>query len=174
MRLTTKTAGAAAAIAALAVPAAAVAENQGGTHSRSAEQRSAHQKKTQKVAFVVTGTLTGETVAATDRAAGGETLSLDVTSANRHARQGFDADPRLSRSFIEKTGTEGTKEFTVDSNGASVRLAEGQTDLAAGQQIKLIGKVERTRTRTESGKPTWSYGTPDIRKVVVTDSSDQD
>ena len=182
----------AAALTALAVPSAAVAdhreptdrghgndrsEQDRGDSQRQNQNRSRHQNRNrrgkQSVGFSLSGTglsgLSGSTLALP--------LTLDVTSANRHARRLLE----LTRADIQGSGTE---TFGASSDTFLLRFAgitdgnnDGTVDLAdvlATDRVKVIGKVTRTRTRDEDGDRTTSYGGLNIRKIVISRASAED
>jgi hypothetical protein len=175
---------AAAAIAALGIPAVAEAAKpaepgkQGRDRAAQKQSDNAGKSKRSKskgVGFTLAGVLGAEnTPTLTDGVLGD--FSLDLTSANKHARNALDID----KSDVRGTGA--TLVDVADGDTVVVKFGDGVTDGAdegtdvsmadvqAGDRIKVIGKVQRTRTRSESGtgKPKFTYGAVDIRKVVIT------
>ncbi len=138
-------------------PADAGRKGQEKAAQQQAKQRGNQQAKQQKgVGFTLSGVgLTSLPVA--DGALTGP-LTLDVTSANRHARTLLG----LSRDEIAGTGT-----FSVGTTGDGVVVRfdglSASDALRATDRIKLIGKV----TRVRKGDTT-TVRTLDIRKIVVT------
>lgn len=181
----------AAALTALAVPSAAVADHRehsdrGHGNDRSEQRRgdsqnqrqnrnrSQHrnQRGKQRVGFSLAGTgLTG-----TDNGTLALPLTLDITSANKHARKLLEID----RTFIEGTGT---KTFGTSGDTFLVRF-EGITDtdndgnlfehVVATDRVKVIGRVLRTRTRDEDGDRTTTYSDLNVRKIVVSREGAED
>lgn len=176
------------AIAALTIPAAADAAKPSEPGSkgrakaeqqRSAKAQKKSQPKTQRVGFTLAGTeLAGLplTTAAGDVAA--SSFTLDLTSANKHARNalGQGEAPDVTKAFIDG---DNTSTVPADANGFELKL-EGVTDgddagtdvtvadVLATDRVKVIGKVVRTRTKSKGSKPSFTYGAIDIRKVIVT------
>ena len=126
--------------------------------AKQAEQKAKKAKKAKKVkgvGFTLSGIgLTSLPVA--DGALTGA-LTLDVTSANKHARTLLE---------LSKTDIAGTSTFPVGTSGDAVvvkfdGLSEGDA-LQATDRIKVIGKVTRVRKGDET-----TVRTLDIRKIVV-------
>ena len=148
------------AIAALALPAAAQADQpaEPGKQGRdkAAQKQSAKASKAKGIGFSVKGTgLTALPVA--DGALTGA-LTLDPTSANRHARSLL----TLTKADLRGTGTEtfgvaGDK-VVVEYVGLTAADALQATDV-----VKVGGKV----TRTGKGKAA-TLGTLDIRRITIT------
>jgi hypothetical protein len=120
------------------------------------DAKSKKAKKAKGVGFTLSGTgLTSLPVA--DGALTGP-LTLDVISANKHART------LLS---LDQTAIAGTTTFPVGSSGDAVLVRfEGLTAtdaLQATDTVKVIGKVTRVRKGDET-----TVRTLDIRKLVVT------
>ena len=139
------------AVAALALPAAAQATKpaEPGKQGRDkAAQKKAAQKPKGK-AFTVKGTTTATALPVTDGALTGP-LTLDPTSANKHART------LLTLSKEELAGT-ATETFGVTGDAVVVKyVGLAATDaLTATDVVKVHGKVKRD-------------GTLDIRKITVT------
>ena len=135
------------AVAALAFPAAAAADRPADKPAKPTKPAKAQKVKKQKsVGFTVGGVkLSGLTV--TDGKLGGP-LTLDPTSANKHAR-----------TFLElsKTDLKGDKTVSLGTAADAVKVTyEGLTATDAVQptdRVKVIGKL--------------SGSTLDIRKIVV-------
>lgn len=131
--------------------------------------------KTQKVGFTFAG-LIGATGAPDAAPVAGtefftlttDPFSLDLESANQHARKALG---------ITKAASEGTTLTQIDEGSTTDRFRltlvgydEGEAP-DAGDRVKVIGKV--TRTRNAKGSATkFTYGEIDVRKVVVTDAPD--
>ena len=178
----------AAALTALAVPAAAqadrpddagergraTAEQKRAGHDDQRSERSKAKKPrgTQRVGFALKGIgATGLT--ATDGKLAGP-FSLDVTSANKAARKLLELD----REAIQ--GTTPTELPVAADDEAKLRFvgltdgnADGKIDAADIQptdRVKVLGKVTRTRTRSGEGEErttTTTYGPLDIKKIIV-------
>ena len=143
---------AAATLAALALPGAALADGSdraAEAHKQNAERKSQKAKKAPKgKAFVVKGVdASGLTV--TDGALAGA-LTLDPTSANQHARKKLELTKAALRG-------EDTVSFGTAGDKVLVKYVGLQsTDtLAPTDVVKVIGKVNRS-------------GELDIRKITVT------
>ena len=157
------------AIAALALPGAAFADqpadpgSQGKAKGKAKqEQKTSKAKKAKGVGFTVKGTeLSGLTV--TDGKLAGP-FTLDPTSANRHARDFLGLTSQQVAG--EDTATLGTAAdaVTVRLNGLNAGEAILPTD-----SVKVIGKV----TRVKKGDTTTTR-TLDIRKVTITRGSGGD
>ncbi len=165
-----------AAVAALGISGSALAHGRAGQHGKA----HTHTAKTQKVGFTLAGVLGSDTATFPQFTAVGDNFtasafSLDLTSANKHARNALG----IQKSAIEGTGLTafnfGTDQFklTVEGITNGGDTTTWNDDLAAGDRVKVIGKVERTRESHTHGKPTWDYGTVDVRKVIVTREAPQ-
>lgn len=158
-----------AALAAMAVPAAAAAHGRPGDagktgrdnatqqHARHQSASSATKTKTPKgVAFVVKG-ISAAGLTVTDGKLGGP-LTLDPTSANKHARDFL----ALTKA---KLATTDTVAFGTAGDAVVVKyVGLKPTDaLQATDVVKVIGKV----TRVRKGDTT-TPRTLDIRKITVT------
>jgi hypothetical protein len=173
------------AIAALAVPAAALAAQpdnpgqQGRDNAAAKRQANTNSTTTKWVGFTLKGLLvTGQTFPAFTAVGENFTLNdpaLDLISANRHARKALDIEPSeiegTSATPLDLTNTDQFKLNVVGITDAGT-IGSWNDDLAAGDSVKLIGKVERTRTKEPGEKPTFDYGAVNIRKVVVTRGGD--
>ena len=173
----------AAALSALVLPVAADAAKpaQPGKKGRdnAAQRKSQQTPKTKKVGFTLKGLIVAnETFPAFAPVVGTEHFTLtsdpfelDLISANRAARK---------KLGIDKTAIEGTVVTEIDELATddhfrfrTVGITDAGTDgthndLAAGDSVKIIGKVERTRNAKVAGEPTsFTFGDVDVRKVVV-------
>ncbi len=148
MSIKTKTL-AAAAIAALAVPGAALADGSAKSHGKSSQAKSHQKAKGPKgKAFTIKGVdLANLAVDAEQKLTG--PLTLDPTSANKHAR----AFLKLSKADLrgEKTVSLGTAADAVKVTYEGLTATDA---IQATDVVKVIGKVSGT--------------TLDIRKIVVT------
>ena len=163
-----------AAIAALALPAAAQAAKpaEPGKQGRDkAAQKQAAQKPKGK-GFTLTGLIGAENAPAAAPVTGTdkwtlttETFSLDLISANKHARNVL-VDEVFDGTALTSITHNTTDQFLLKAVGFDENEAPN-----AGDRVKVVGKV--TRTRNAKGSETkFTYGTVDIRKVVVTDADD--
>ena len=152
MSIKTKTMTAAA-LAALAVPAAALAdgsERSAEAHKKNSERKA--QKTTPKSkAFVVQGvSLSGLAVDGDKKLTGA--LTLDPTSANKHARKVLDTDG------LTKTELRSTKTVSFGETGDAVVLRyvglQSTDAIQPTDRVKVIGKVARD-------------GKINIRKITV-------
>lgn len=147
------------AIAALALPAFAVAHGNGssqaGTHGKghAGTHGQSHKCSAHKVGYVASGTVTAVALTQTagqdtpndssdDRYSG--TLSFDVKHANHHAR-----------------GDAGKGNYTLTN--ARIVLGNGVTAPAAGQRVKVTGKITTVAKKCTDKS---SAGQVTIRQVV--------
>lgn len=140
-----------AAIAALALPAAAQA-GKPSEPGKQGKERAAQKKAAQKPkgkAFTLKG-ITSETALPVADGALTGALTLDPTSANRHARSLL----TLTKADIRGTSTE-TFGVTGDKVVVKYEGLEATDALTATDRVAVVGKVRRD-------------GTLDIRKITVT------
>ena len=150
MSIKTKTT-AAVTLAALALPGAALADGSdraAEAHKKNSERKAQKAKKAHKgKAFVVKG-VDAANLTVTDGALAGA-LTLDPTSANKHARKALE---------LTKTELRGEDTVSFGTAGDKLRIKyEGlqSTDaLLPTDEVKVIGKVNR-------------QGQIDIRKITV-------
>ena len=155
MSIKTKTMTAAA-LAALAVPAAALAdgsERSAEAHKKNSERKA--QKTTPKTrAFVVQGVGVTGVLPVADKKLNGA-LTLDPTSANKHARKVLDTDG------LTKAELKSTKTVTFGETGDAVLVRyvglPADSALQATDRVKVIGKVARSGDKS----------TINIRKITV-------
>jgi hypothetical protein len=175
----TKTA-VAAGLAALALPAAAVADKpaEPGKKGRdnAAAKRAEHQpakpenaarqrkaRKVKRVGFTIKGTNLAS-LPVTDGALT-EGLVLDPTSANRHARVALG----LTKATIKSDAL--TDAFGVAGDEVTVRLS-GLTSSDALQPtdvVKVVGRVERSGKGRNA-----TYGAIDVRRITITRETGDD
>ena len=150
-----------AAVAALAAPAAADAAKPTDPGSKG-QQKSQNAKSKQKgVGFAVAGVNVGvgeNSFADSTSAQDVKALTLDVTSANKHAR-----------TFLSLTTDESKKGVSISDTAdgkAIVRFVgfEGTPVLDAFDRVKVVGKV----TRVRKGASAASVRKLDIRKITIT------
>lgn len=129
--------------------------------AQKSEKRSAKSKKSKGVGFTLSGIGLSSLPVADGALTDG--LTLDVTSANKHARTFL----KLSKADIAGTGT-----FSVGSAGDKVLVRfnglSSSDTLQATDRVKVIGKV----TRVRKGDST-TVRSLDIRKIVVTREDSQ-
>jgi hypothetical protein len=125
------------------------------------------------VGFVVRGTLTSFTADVAGTPANEASVSITVTGANRHARNSGelqDMDPVKPGTQVKGgpyTATASTDPFTVKLVG----FGAGETP-AAGDAVKIIGKIARTKRRCAPDGTSLAdrYGDENVRKVVIHDA----
>jgi hypothetical protein len=172
-----------AASALLAVPAVGQAHhkpghangpNNGHKKGHPGQKKSHSCKKPAKnVGFVVRGTLTSFTADVAGTPANEASVSITVTGANRHARNSGelqDMDPVKPGTQVNGgpyTATASTDPFTVKLVG----FGAGETP-AAGDAVKIIGKIARTKARCAPDGTSLAdrYGDENVRKVVIHDA----
>lgn len=169
----------AAALTALAVPAAAQADrpdkrgdgeraNAGQKQDRREARKERRENRRSRVGFVVAGVKL-ENLTVTDGRI--SAFSLDLTAANKHARKLLGVD----RAFIR--GTESKQIPVVAGDEAKVRLRgitdggdEGTTvelaDVLPTDRVHVIGKARKTRTGEGEARTT-TYSDLDIKKIVI-------
>jgi hypothetical protein len=172
LRTAAKILGLAGALALVAFPATGVAKR--GEHGKQGKHAE-HAKggkgcaKAHSRGFQVGGTLVSMTadVPATEESEA--TVTLTVTSANKHARESGElADQNADRKGVQAKGAT----YTVPVGDAyELRLSNdyGTGAPAAGDRVKVKGRVPVTRKRcADEGTTTADrYGTPDVTRVSV-------
>jgi hypothetical protein len=166
-----KIAALAGAIALVAFPATGVAKR--GEHGKHTEHaKGGHGKscaKAHSVGFQIGGTLvsvTADDPATPDSEA---SVTLTVTSANRHARESGElADQDADRKGVQAKGAT----YTVAAGDTyELRLSPdyGTATPAAGDRVKVKGRVPVTKKRCaiEGTTADDRYGTPDVTRVSV-------
>ena len=162
------------AIAALAVPAAAVANDDHqkkgkSQQAKSQKAKSQKAKKSKGVGFTVSGTeLTGLNV--TDGKAAGP-FTLDLTSANKHARTFLNVTPaQIQGDDTTSIPVQTDDSFRLRLNGVTDGADAGTTvdlaDVLPTDRVKVIGKV----TRVRKGDTTTTR-VLNIKKITVTRKS---
>lgn len=137
---------------AVAVPAIAQADKGGTPNSNSTKSHPAqsHKCMPHNSAYIESGTVdatTASTLASSNGTWSG-TLVVDVTRTNHAAR-----------------GDKGkTVTYTFTSSNVRVRFGHGVTALAAGERVKLIGKLA---TVAKKCTPPSTPATPVFNKVIV-------
>jgi hypothetical protein len=153
------------AIALVAFPATGLAKK--GEHAKGGKGKSC--LKAHSRGFQIGGTLvtmTADDPATPDSEA---TVTLTVTSANKHARESGE----LADQDAERKGTQAKgATYTVPVGDAyELRLSEtyGAATPAAGDRVKVKGRVAVTKKRCadEGTSTAGRYGTPDVARVSV-------
>lgn len=133
-------------IAALAVPGAALAEGKGKGHGKS-QTKSSHAKGPKAKAFTIQGVDAANLTVTDGKLAG--PLTLDPTSANKHARVALE---------LTKTELRGEDTVTFGDQGDAVLVKyvglQSTDALQPTDKVKVIGKVTRS-------------GDLNIRKIMV-------
>jgi hypothetical protein len=142
---------------------------------KNGQPHSQHCKKpATKVGFVVRGTLTSFTADDPVTPANEASVSITVTGANRHARNSgelVDTDPATPGTQVQG----GPYSVSGAADPFKVKLvdfAAGEVP-AAGDPVKIIGKVARTKAKCAAPGTSLAdrYGDVNIRKVVIHDAN---
>ena len=154
----------------LAVPATGSAAQKGEPHGHGKGQ-SKRCAKTAKVGFSVGGTLVSFTADDAATAADEATVTLLVTSANRHARvSGELEDQDLQRAGMQVEGATYTVAATANPFEVRMdRLRVAGTTPMEGDRVKVNGKVARTKKACATAGSSLAdrYAAPDVRKVTI-------
>ena len=143
------------AVALFAVPATAVAAKGGQGKSQGKAKSCA---KTHSVGYQVTGTLVSVTQDdPTTPDVSEATVTLTVTHANRPARKSGELDGATYT-------VPATDAFVLKLNGY-----EGTETPAAGDRVKVKGRIARTKPRcaAEGTSVADRYAAPDVRRVTI-------
>jgi hypothetical protein len=165
-----------AACALLAVPAVGQAHHKPGhTHGPKGDHPSSKgcKKPAKNVGFVVRGTLTSFTADVPATPANEASVNITVTRANRHARNSgelADTDPGTPGTQVQGDPyavNGSTDPFTVKLVGF-----EPAETPAAGDAVKIVGKVARTKARCAPAGTSLAdrYGQVNVRRVVIHDA----
>jgi hypothetical protein len=130
-------------------------------------------KPAKNVGFVVRGTLTAFVADIPVTPIDESTVSITVTGANRHARNSGelqDTDPITPGTQVKGgpyTVIASTDPFKVKLVG----FETGETP-AAGDSVKIIGKIARTKSKCAAPGTSLAdrYGEVNVRKVVIHDA----
>jgi hypothetical protein len=121
-----------------------------------------------KRGFTVRGTLAGGFAQSPTLTA--DSISITVTSANRHARRsGEIADQNASRSGVQVKNAP----YSVSGDSFKYRLVdfEAGENPATGDKVKIVGKIEYTKKKCASGQSLAArYGDVNVRKIVIKDA----
>jgi hypothetical protein len=159
MLTSTKSVGAlVAAGALLAVPATGSAAQQGEPHGHGKGQ-SKRCAKSAKVGFSVGGTLVSFTADDAATAVNEATVTLRVTSANKHAR--------VSGELVRGA----TYTVAAGADAFEVKLGAAGTTPTVGDKVKVNGKVALTKKACAAAGTSLAdrYATPDVRTVAISD-----
>jgi hypothetical protein len=142
-------------------------QNNGQTHSKRCK------KSSKNVGFVVRGTLTAFTPDVEGTPANEASVTITVTGANRHARNSgelVDTDPATPGTQVQG----GPYSVTGAADPFKVKLVDYEPGElpAAGDSVKIIGKVARTKAKCAPAGTSLDerYGDVNIRKVVIHDA----
>jgi hypothetical protein len=158
------------AAALFAVPATAFGAKGGqGKSKKGGQNKAKNCTKTHKVGFQVGGTLVSvmaDDPATTD--ASEATVTLTVTSANKHARESGELeDQDTARKGVQAKG--GT--YTVPAGDAFELMLgdDGTVVPAAGDRVKVKGRVAVTKKRCAAVGASVAdrYDTPDVLRVKI-------
>ena len=150
----------------LAVPATGSAAEKDAAHGKG-KGPSKRCAKTAKVGFSVGGTLVSFTADDAATAADEATVTLRVTSANKHARvSGELADQDTRKAGVQVEGA--TYTIAAGADAFSVRLEAGTTP-TAGDKVKVNGKVAVTKKTCAAAGTSLAdrYAAPDVRTVTI-------
>jgi hypothetical protein len=130
-------------------------------------------KPATKVGFVVRGTLTSFTADIPATPANEASVSITVTGANRHARNSgelVDTDPSTPGTQVQG-GPYIVSGATDPFQVKLVAFEVGETP-AAGDAVKIVGKVARTKAKCAPQGTSLAdrYGQVNVRKVVIHDA----
>jgi hypothetical protein len=130
-------------------------------------------KPSKKVGFVVRGTLTSFTADIPATPANEASVSITVTGANRHARNSgelVDTDPATPGTQVQ--GGPYTVSGATDPFKVKLVDFEPAEAPAAGDPVKIIGKVARTKAKCAAPGTSLAdrYGDVNSRKVVIHDA----
>jgi hypothetical protein len=143
----------------------AVSQADRGKHKGADNAKGKNGKKcTVKRGFVVRGTLVSFT-------ADEESVEVTVTGANRHARRsGEIADQDASKPGVQVKGAS----YSVSGDPFKYKLVGYETgeDPAAGDKVRIVGKIEYTKKKCapEGTSLEDRYGDVNVRKVTIKDA----
>jgi hypothetical protein len=130
-------------------------------------------KPATNVGFVVRGTLTSFTADIPATPGNEASVSITVTGANRHARHSgelVDTDPSTPGTQVQ--GGPYTVSGATDPFKVKLVDFEASETPTAGDSVKIIGKVARTKAKCAAPGTSLAdrYGDVNIRKVVIHDA----
>jgi hypothetical protein len=156
------------AAALVAVPSTALAANGGNGKGKGKAKSCA---KTLTRGFQLTGTLVSMTADDATTEDSEATVTILVTSANRHARNSGELeDQNADRKGVQVVGAT----YTVPAGDAYVLMLgdDGAAVPSEGDRVKVKGRVAVTKKRCaeQDATPADRYATPDVTRVKVSDS----
>jgi hypothetical protein len=163
-----------AACALLVAPAVGQAHHR-GDHTKGPKNGQPNSKrcKPTKPGFVVRGTLVSFTADVAGTPVNEASVTITVTGANHHARNSGDiADQDPATDGVQVQGATYTLSAATDPFNARLVGYEGADTPSAGDPVKIIGKVERTKKKCAPGGTSLAdrYGDVNVRKVVIHDN----
>jgi hypothetical protein len=157
-------------IAALAVAAALVAVPGTALAAKGGQGKAKNCSKTGTRGYQLTGTLVSMTADDPNTPDSEGTVTITVTSANRHARNSGELeDQNADRKGVQVVGAT----YTVPAGDAYV-LKLGDDGVAVpseGDRVKVKGRVALTKKRcaAQDAATADRYDTPDVTRVTVSD-----
>lgn len=153
----------------LVAPVAVQAHHKAG-HNKG-PQKSKRCKKTPRVGFVVRGTLVNLTTDNPNTEANEATVTVTVSSANRHARHSGElADQNATEPGVQVKGGV----YTVSDDRYSLHLADYEANEAPGigDKVRISGLIPRVKKHcaAEGTSLADRYGEPNVRRVTIHDA----
>ena len=151
----------------MAVPATGSAAEKDAAHGKG-KGPSKRCAKTAKVGFSVGGTLVSFTADDAATAANEATVTLRVTSANKHARVSGELEDQDTRSTgVQVEGA--TYTVAAGADAFRVKLEAAGTTPTAGDKVKVNGKVALTKKTCAAAGTSLAdrYAAPDVRTVTI-------
>lgn len=161
----------AAAGALLAAPAIGQAQKP-ADKGKSPNSASAKSCKTLNVGFTARGTLVGVTLDNPATAGNEATVTLKLTSANRHARRsGEFVDQDNDKKGVQIKGAEITIAVATDPFVLKLNGYEAPDTPSVGDKVKVVGKIALTKKRCAPAGTSVAerYAAPNVRKVTLSD-----
>jgi hypothetical protein len=157
-------------IAALATAAALVAAPATALAAKGGQGKAKNCTKTGTRGYQVTGTLVSMTADDTTTPDSEATVTLTVTSANRHARNSGELeDQDLDRKGVQVVGAT----YTIPAGDAFVlKLGDdGAAVPSEGDRVKVKGRIAllKKRCAAEGTSAADHYATPDVTRVTISD-----
>jgi len=162
----------------LAVPAIGEAHHKpghtkGGNGKSEARGKSCAKKPTVNKGFVVRGTLVSYTADDPATPANEASVEMTVTGANRHAKlSGELTDTNATKPGVQVAGGSYTVNGSADPFGVKLSGYETGEAPAAGDKVRIVGKVAVTRRKCAPSATTVAdrYGAVNVRKVRIIDA----
>lgn len=160
----------------LAIPAPVVASKPDGAgrsagHGKQAGKAADRCAKTHKVGYMVKGTLVSVTPDDPATVASEATVTLKLTSANKHARRSGDiVDQDAAKRGVQAKGFV----YTVAAGDAfrlRLRGYEGTDTPSVGDKVHVSGRIGLTKRRCAPAGTSVAdrYGAVDVRRVTIGD-----